>query len=338
MESVKRIKFSFNKPVSYTYLYDRSDEIKKLSETESAFLLGPLGIGKTSLLKSYLIHKKCSALWINGERISNFNAFINSLKRQYGELLKNILAKKESGPLSELNAPLLEIESYKEGKSDRYTFLNNFLDELTFISDQKICLVIDDFTQIRKIGLAFLDISRSIYKASKKRKINILLASSELGYAKEILEKKDLPLEKAFSVLTLKPFGLEDSADFLSKGLEGYGVSCPKKYIGDSYYVSEGFPLWLSLIGLRMLEGKCNPEGIYTDRRAQLFWVEKMTRLSVKEKYILRLIAKGESYRSVGPHSRRALISLIRRGYIIKNKQEEIVDPVLQYLLKMELI
>jgi hypothetical protein len=63
-----------------------------------------------------------------------------------------------------------------------------------------------------------------------------------------------------------------------------------------------------------------------------------MTKLSAKEKYILRLIAKGESYRSVGPHSRRALISLIRRGYIIKNKQEEIVDPVLQYLLKMELI
>ncbi|NAY81320.1 MAG: hypothetical protein GU362_00240 [Thaumarchaeota archaeon] len=337
MESVKRIKFSFNKPVGYMYLYDRSDEIKKLSESESAFLLGPLGIGKTSLLKSYLEHKMCNALWINGERIRNFNSFVNSLKREYSKLLKNRLAK-SAGQFSELNAPLLEIESYKEGKSDRYTFLNNFLDYLAFISDQKICLVIDDFTEIRKIGPAFLDISRAIYKVLKKRKISILLASSELGYAREILEKKDLPFKKVFSVLTLKPFGLEVSFDFLSKGLEDYGVSCPKKYIGDSYYVSEGFPLWLSLIGLRMLEGKCAPEGIYTDKRAQLFWVERLTKLSVKEKYMLRLIAKGESYRLAGPHSRRVLNSLIRRGYIIKNKQEVIVDPVLQYLLKMELI
>jgi hypothetical protein len=337
LESVKRIKFSFNKPVGYMYLYDRSDEIKKLSESESAFLLGPLGIGKTSLLKSYLEHKMCNALWINGERIRNFNSFVNSLKREYSKLLKNRLAK-SAGQFSELNAPLIEIESYKEGKSDRYTFLNNFLDYLAFISDQKICLVIDDFTEIRKIGPAFLDISRAIYKVLKKRKISILLASSELGYAREILEKKDLPFQKVFSVLAQKPFGLEVSSDFLSKGLEDYGVSCPKKYIGDSYYVSEGFPLWLSLIGLRMLEGKCAPEGIYTDKRAQLFWVERLTKLSVKEKYMLRLIAKGENYRLAGPHSRRVLNSLIRRGYIIKNKQEVIVDPVLQYLLKMELI
>ncbi len=338
MESVKRIKFSFNKPVGLRYLYDRDEELGKLLESKSSFLIGPLGIGKTSLLKSYVIKSGCEAIWIDGTKVLSLENFINAMKKEYKDFFKKVMDSKKTTLFSELKAPMLEIENYQNGKSDSLTFVNNFLGELSYIQGVKICLIIDDFTEMRKIGTAFTEIKRALYKTARKRNLNILLSSSELGYAKEILQRKDLPLQKAFFSLTVKPFNQEDSAFFISKGLEQYGVSCPKKNIGEAYYVAEGFPLWLSLIGLRMLEGKCNPQGIYTDSRTQVFWVERLSRLTSKERQILRLIAKNKSFKAAGPHSRRTLEYLIRKGYVLSNKHEHIVDPILNYLLKFEYI
>lgn len=337
MENISRIKFSFDKPVSLKYLYDRNNEMEKLFQNTTIFILGPLGIGKTSLLKSYIIKEKCKTIWIDGAKVKSFNNFIATIRREYKNLLKKINNNEKISFFQQEKVSILEIKNFQD-KSDKFTFLSNFFEQLSSIGIENICFVIDNFTEMRQIGTPFNEISRAIYWAAKKKELKIFLSSSELGYAKEILEKKDLPFQKAFFTLMIKPFNQEESTLFISKGLEQYGVACPKKYIGDAYYVAEGFPIWLSLIGLRMLEGKCIPEGIYTDKRAQAFWVERLSRLSNKERYILRLIAKGKNFKIAGPHSRRVLKSLIRKGYVISNHNEQIVDPILNFLLKEEYI
>ncbi len=326
MEGGKRIKFSFEEPVGQKYLFDREAELDALGKCESCFLTGPLGAGKTSLVKSYIERTGCSAVWIRGEKIAGSRSLVNTVIR---EVLK---AKERSESKDDYKAAEIEIENYRDGKIDVYTFITRLFES---IEHKEVCFILDEYSALRRIGPLFNHLNRVIFAFTKKRSLRIILTSSELGYTKLLLERKDLPLGLYVKEVKVMPFKEEKSVEFIALGMEKYGHECPKKSYSRVYPVTEGFPLWLSLVGLRMLEGKCNVDGIYDDERAQAFWIKRLMSLSEKERMMLRYIAQGRKFTEIGPHSRRVLASLYMKGFVASMKEIKIVDPVLNVLLQL---
>ena len=327
------VKFAFGKPVTLRYLFDRENELNDLMGKRGSFVYGPLGIGKTSLIKSIPELAGLNSIYLNGESISSTKSLAKALKSALSAATKNLSNKKA------FEGAIIEIENFMQGKSDALTFMKNFFNELSLSANsENFILLFDEFCKLRRIGPNFLYLSRELYRKVKEGHLKAVIASSEIGCSKEILDRKDLPLKLVFDPIYVKPFSYEISVDFLSKGLESYSVSCPKNNLTEAYYVSEGFPIWLSLIGMRMLEGKCDPKGIYHDPRAQSFWIKVLLNLSKKERLMLRYISKSLDFKEAGPHSRRTLKALIRRGLVIENEKLEIADPVLYYMLKNEIL
>jgi hypothetical protein len=329
LEGRERIKFSFGEPVGRKYLFDREAELDALDHCESCFLTGPLGAGKTSLAKSHIEKTGCSAVWIRGEKISGSRSLVSAIIR---EVLK---AKERSEHKDEYKAVEIEIENYRDGKIDVYTFITRLFES---VERMEICFIFDEYPELRRIGPLFNHLNRVIFASTKRRSLRIILTSSELGYTKFLLERKDLPLGLYVKEVKVLPFREEKSIEFIALGMEKYGHECPKKSYSRIYPVTEGFPLWLSLVGQRMLEGKCNVDGIYDDERAQAFWIKRLISLSEKERLMLRYIAQGRKFTEIGPHSRRVLTSLYMKGYVSSMKEIKIVDPVLNALLQLSKI
>ncbi|MEM0123563.1 MAG: ATP-binding protein, partial [Conexivisphaerales archaeon] len=200
-------------------------------------------------------------------------------------------------------------------------------------------LVLDEITHARRLGRLYNHFMGVLYHGIKHGDFQVIMISSEMGAMHETIKSKQLPFDDLVEWIDLKPFDEPTSLNFLYEGLEFYGAICPKKKIYEYYRITEGIPVWLTLSGVRMVEGLCNPDGIYRDDRALKYILGQLVELSKKEIEMLRLISRKQSISFAGTHLKRNLYSLIRKGLVVNTLSSYMIpDPVIEHMLKYEIL
>ncbi len=304
-EPKRRVIFSFLKPVGIKNLFNRKKELASLlSSTRSLVISGPFGIGKSSILKSF-------------KELNAGAVFIDEKGYEDGAL--------------DLALEDLAKGQFEEKTSNEVKAADNEDSKTTPV------LIMDEWLNI-KMGRGYSRRKRLLYSLIKEGAIRVIFSSSEIGLNEEALNDPQLPFGRYMELIKLSPFDLETSVEFLNDGLRYYGVSCGKKALEDAYYISEGFPLWLNLIGIIMVERRCDPLSVLRDKRAQGLVVSRLMSLGKKQREMLRALSMGHRFTDVGPHSRRVLRSLVRSGYVICNDGCHVVDPIMYEMLRREIV
>jgi len=332
-----KARFNFGRLAGKDELYGRESELKNLIEIisvgGSAALSAIRGMGKSSLMKaaseSFLERK---FIWLS------FESIYNSL-----DLAQNLINGLISAKVISENSPELSKlddarRSMIDGGFSTSMFVETIFNGYVFTSE-KLILVLDEITRARRLGRIYNWLLRILYYGIKRDRVQAIMASSEIGIIKHTIMNEQLPFYKLLNLIELKPFDQPTSLNYLFEGLEFYGASCPKPKIYEYYIISEGIPVWLSLSGLRMVEGLCNPVGMYRDDRALRYVLEQLLQLSRKEKEILRLASRRMDIGAAGTHLKRTISSLIGKGLLFKTQSGYMVpDPVMEYMLSHEII
>jgi len=314
-------------------LYDRDNErdnlIKILLNGRSAAVTAIRGMGKSSLVKASMAHID-KLVWVDLEDVYNSMDLAQ-------QLINGFASQKISG----INEKAIELNKVKHkigtGNFSAKNFLDIFFDS-HILSDSTV-IVIDEITRARMLGSIYNHFMNILYHSVKEGRIQIVIISSEIGALYEALKSKQLPFGNILELIDLKPFDEPTSLNFLYDGLEFYGAKCPKWSISEYYRISEGIPVWLTLSGVRMVEGLCNPNGIYTDDRALKYVLKQIVELSKKEIEMLRLISKRQNMSLAGTHLRRSTNSLIKKGLVVKTSSGlMILDPLMEYMLRNEIL
>jgi AAA+ ATPase superfamily predicted ATPase len=314
-------------------LYDRDDEkdnlIKILSNGRSVAVTAIRGMGKSSLVKASTAHID-KVVWVDLEDV------YNSL-----DLAQQLINGFTSQKISGINEKAVELNKVKQkigaGNFSAKNFLNIFFGS-NILSDSTV-IVIDEITRARILGNIYNHFMNILYRGVKEGRFQIVIISSEIGALYETLKSKQLPFSDILELIDLKPFDEPTSLNFLYDGLEFYGAKCSKWSVSEYYRVSEGIPVWLTLSGVRMVEGLCSPNGIYTDDRAVKYVLKQIVGLSKKEIEMLRLISKRQHMGLAGTHLRRSIDSLIKQGLVVKTSSGLMIpDPLMEYMLRNEIL
>ncbi|MDG6926913.1 MAG: hypothetical protein JRN10_01790 [Nitrososphaerota archaeon] len=330
-----RVKFNFGKPSGTEDLYDREDEVKKvisiLTGNGSAALSSIRGMGKSLLVRAAAEHITDKAIvWIDLENVySSLDLTQQLISGIHGA--KGVSGADENA-LNEVRQNMLTSSFSASG------FLDTYFNSYIFHVDRPV-LVLDEITHARRLGRLYDHLMNILYHGVKHGAFQVMMISSEMGAMLETFNSKQLPFNSLLEWVSLKPLDEPTSVNFLFEGLEFYGASCPKKMIYEYYRITEGIPVWLALSGIRMVEGLCNPEGIYRDDRSVKYVLEHLVELSKKEIEMLRLISQRQHVGLAGTHLKRSLNSLIRKGLVAGAPSGYMIpDPIMEHMLKYEIL
>ncbi len=331
------MRFNFGKLAGKEDLYDRDNEVKKLikimSGNSSAALSSIKGMGKSSLVRAsseYIPDK--AVVWISLENVYSSldlaQQLINGLHEARGISAIN----------EKLNALNIAQHNMLTSSFSASSFLETYFNSnITPING--LVLVLDEITHARRLGRLYDYFLNILYHGIKRGEFQVIMTSSERGILDVTIKSKQLPFYNLLEVIELGPLDEPTSLNFLSEGLEFYGANCLKKRIYEYYQITEGIPAWLVLSGIRMVEGLCNPEGIYRDDRAIKYILAQLVELSKKEIEMLRIISRKQHLSLAGTHLKRSLNSLIGKGLITDTSSGYMVtDPIMEYMLRYELL
>ncbi len=332
-----KARFNFGKLAGKDDLYGRDSELKMLiqiiSGGGSAALSSIRGMGKSSLIKAAsenFYDRKF--MWVSFESVYSS---LDLAQHLFNGLLSANVISENSSELIKLDDARRNIVTSGFSAS---RFVETLFNEYVFTAERLI-LVLDEITHARRLGRLYNQLLNIIYYATKRDRIQTIMASSEIGIIHDTIKSEQLPFYNMLNLIELRPLDKPTSLNYLYEGLEFYGASCPKARIYEYYMISEGIPVWLSLSGLRMVEGLCSPDGIYRDNRALKYVLEQLVQLSKKEKEILRLISKRKNISVAGTHLKRNINSLIGKGLLIKTQSGYIVpDPVMEHMLAHDIL
>ncbi|MGC8557930.1 MAG: hypothetical protein ACP5NC_02915 [Nitrososphaeria archaeon] len=326
-------KFCINKVAGKEELYDRDNErdnlIKILSNGRSVAVTAIRGMGKSSLVKASTANID-KVVWVDLEDVYNSIDLVQ-------QLINGFALQKIAG----INEKVIELNKLKQKIGTANFHVKNFLDIFfgSHVFSDSTVIVVDEITRTRILGSLYNHFMNILYHGVKESRLQIIMISSEIGAVYETLKSKQLPLGDVLELIDLKPFDEPTSLNFLYDGLEFYGSKCPKWSISEYYRISEGIPVWLTLSGVRMVEGLCSPNGIYTDDRAVKYVLKQIVGLSKKEIEMLRLISKKQHMSLAGTHLRRSTNSLIKKGLVVKTSSGfMILDPLMDYMLRNEIL
>lgn len=318
-------------------LYDRDEEVKKLvsilSRNSSAALSSIRGMGKSSLVRAateYITDK--AVIWISLENVYTSLDLVQQL----------VNGLRDSTRISGIAEKLDILNNVKHdimtSSFSATSFLNAYFG--SYITNGVMpVLVLDEIASARRLGRIYERFINILYHGVKRGEFQVIMISSEIGALLEIIKSRQPPFEGLLKWIELKPLDEPTSVNFLYEGLEFYGADCPKRRIYEYYRITEGIPVWLVLSGVRMVEGLCNPEGIYRDDRAIKYILEQLVNLSKKEMEMLRLVSRKQHLGFAGTHLKRNLYSLIRKGLVAGTPSGYMIpDPVMEHMLKYEIL
>ncbi|MGC9226595.1 AAA family ATPase [Caldivirga sp.] len=168
--------------------------------------------------------------------------------------------------------------------------------------------------------------------------VEYVIAGSEVGIMRELLSKNDQPFFAFFRVIELKPFNKDTNISFLREGLMESGVDCTVDTLEKAYELMGGFPAWLNLAGLRMVEGGCDKWFILSGPTVKFIIESELSNLNPNQLRLLKALAVGVKLsKSNVRKPNRVLTELIAKGLVEKLGwgRYRIVDPLLASYLKI---
>lgn len=369
------VKFIFGRElVSEDELFNREVEldivVKSCSLRQPLAVIGYRRIGKSSLLNiaklrlehNFIVAKfsveGVSSLEDYAERLSKaliLEAISKSLRLRIKEYVGVRIGRALNmflGSIKELGVRLDNVEFYIkthndfiEGRIKPVEFIGEVLDLPQRVGEdlnKPVVVMIDEFQQVRMLKQPFPNILRLMRSRFQSHsRVNYIISGSEIGVMEGMLNKRDQPFYAFFRILRLEPFSRETSISFLRDGLKELGATCSESVLEHVYEITRGFPAWLNLAGIKLLEGSCSVESFLRDPTIKSVVNMDLSGLTRKELNVLKSIAKGSRTPSELKVSNvfRVLKALRRRGLIDKGDEGYfIVDPIIEYTLKHELL
>ncbi|MCX5700123.1 MAG: ATP-binding protein [Candidatus Omnitrophica bacterium] len=253
---------------SYLELLNKRVSGLKDNYRQNIAIIGDELVGKTSIIFKFLEKfqdPNIITLYFEA-RPESLNSFA---RRFIGILLYNFLLRSAMPLKEDLDFLIAKSEKYipqtiekirlilnslsKRKKINIFTDLN-LLCELIHQETGKYCVVIfDEFQNLESINIATLYREWSKLLVTNKNTMYIIVSSMKFK-TKNILSKNLSLLFGNFEVVTVEPFDIKVSEEYLLNRLEGVNISAPlKDFI---VYFTGGYPLYLELVVNAILENK----------------------------------------------------------------------------------
>ncbi|ABW01026.1 AAA family ATPase [Caldivirga maquilingensis] len=204
---------------------------------------------------------------------------------------------------------------------------------------KNMVIALDEFQQVRFLKQPYPDVLRVMRRIWQSHSmVEYVIAGSEVGIMRELLSRSDQPFFAFFRVIELKPFNKDTSISFLREGLMENGVYCVGEVLEKAYELTGGFPAWLNLAGLRMVEGGCDKWFILNDPTVKLIIESELSSLNHNQLRLLKALAMGIRLNKANVMKpNRVLNELIAKGLVEKTGwgRYRIVDPLLANYLKI---
>ncbi|WP_291765160.1 AAA family ATPase, partial [Caldivirga sp. UBA161] len=204
---------------------------------------------------------------------------------------------------------------------------------------KNMVIAFDEFQYVRFLKQPYPDVLRIMRRVWQSHSmVEYVIAGSEVGIMRDLLSRSDQPFFAFFRVIELKPFDKDTSISFLREGLMENGVDCPMDILEKVYELTGGFPAWLNLAGLRMIEGGCDKYLILSDPTVKLIMESELSGLNPNQLKLLKALAAGIKLSRAGVRKpNRVLSELIAKGLVEKAGwgKYSIVDPLLVNYLRI---
>lgn len=253
---------------SYLEILEKRVSGLKDNYRQNIAIIGDELVGKTSLIFKFLDgfqDNHIIILYVE-VRLESLNSFA---KRFMGILLYNFLINSGLPLKEDLDFLINKSEKYvpktverirsilnslsKRKKSNIFSELNQ-LCEIIHLETGKFCVVIlDEFQNLERVG--FLNLYREWSKLliTNKNTMYIILSSAKFK-AKNILSKNLSLLFGNFEVVTVEPFDINSSGEYLKERLAD--VSLNKSLRDFIVHFTGGYPLYLEVVADALIENK----------------------------------------------------------------------------------
>ncbi len=271
-------------------LYDRDEELRILinafRDLQPIAVIGHRRLGKSSLLNVALrlVGDDFITVKVSLEGVRTIRQFLDLYA---GSVLAEAMAKSFRlrvraamtsardylhellGAVREVGVRVGSFEFYVrlysdvvDGRVGAMDALREFLDMPQRIAEdigRRVVVVLDEFQQIRFLKQPYPEILRVLRSRWQGHNmVEYAIAGSEVGIIRGLLGRSDEPFFAFFRIIELKPFSREVGISFLRDGLREYGKSCPEDVLEKAYELTGGFPAWLSLVGINIVERGCD--------------------------------------------------------------------------------
>lgn len=265
------------RPVTGSELFNRDDLLNSLASAKKNFaLVGLRKAGKTSLLLESQQRKKeqgeltayiyvmfedtdssfmiryanvclLSFLRWKGKGGTIFEDSLDSLKQQVVQAveLKPSLAEHLFSLSDALAAPP-ELKSLEMTLTLPQALVEN--------EDKRIVVFIDEFQNVALLDLPVIDGFRKRILTDKA--VNYIVAGSEVGMMKEILESGKAPLFGHFDIQRVRAFSVEDAREYILKRLRENGLVIGELGLSFLVTLTGGFPFFTNVL-LEPIIQKC---------------------------------------------------------------------------------
>ncbi len=198
---------------------------------------------------------------------------------------------------------------------------------------KNMVIAFDEFQQVRFLKQPYPDVLRVMRRIWQSHNmVEYIIAGSEVGIMRDLLSRSDQPFFAFFRVIELKPFDKDTGISFLREGLKENGVDCPMDILEKVYELTGGFPAWLNLAGLRMIEGGCDKWFILSDPTVKLIIESELSSLNSNQRKLLKALATGVKLNKSDVRKPNSVLAeLIAKGLVKKTgwRRYRIVDPLL---------
>ncbi len=250
-------------PVPLDRFCARSSELQRLNKIKDDFLngyrrnlaiLGPLNIGKTSLILKYIHHvmgKDIFPIYLNledGFFTDNFLGFIFFFLNKFtnNEITDlNSVSEALKGRFGYLKKFVDDLEEYYK-RSDYTRVLQHVLklDKIIYHHLKLRCVyIIDEFFNLEKLRIgSWIKLLRENIMFNSNSLF--ILISSEVERAKSILHSEFSLLFGNFEILELKKLSYSEAIDFISHRV----ITADRKILNNLIFLTAGHPLYLDIL------------------------------------------------------------------------------------------
>ena len=366
------MKFIFGREITDPEdFYDRVEELNILTnalrDLQPIAVIGYRRLGKSSLLNVALklIGEDFITVKVSLEGVRTIRQFIDlyagsvlteAVRRSFKLRVRSVMASVRDylhellGAVREVGVRVGSLEFYVrlytdlvDGRVNAIEALREFLDMPQRIAEElgrRVVVVLDEFQQVRFLKQPYPDILRLMRSRWQGHgMVGYAIAGSEVGIMRELLGRNDEPFFAFFRVMELKPFSREVSTSFLRDGLREYGITCPEEILERAYELTGGFPAWLNLVGMNIVERGCEAWNILSEPTVRVVIEAELKGLTQAQITMLKALARGVDVTKAGVNKpNRVLNELINKGLVERRGwgEYEIVDPILRNYLAQQ--